>query len=268
MSQSLQLKETQFSEELAAPFYLKSGKTGVLLIHGFTSTPYIFREIAAQLKKDGFTTYAPLVAGHGTNPDDLAQTTWQDWCASMETAYEALSKECDEIFVLGASFGANLAFHLAAHHKMKSKIKGLILIGTPRWIYRHLLAIFFTPILSLFQVKYFNKAMSKTIVDGSLLGGPTHSYLKIPIVSVENFFTFIGQITDSKTLEQIKIPALMIQSTNDGLIKPESGRYVYNHLGSKDKQLIWVNDRHDQLHLGKNRIQVYNYIKDFIERWQ
>src|SRR3989344_9202589 len=72
--------------EEAKPIFIKGGKTGALLVHGFTSSPYEFTDLANYLAKKGFTVYAPLMKGHGTSPENLATTNDEDWLNSVRLA--------------------------------------------------------------------------------------------------------------------------------------------------------------------------------------
>lgn len=243
------------------PFHYRRGKVGVLLIHGFTGTPYIFRDIGKKLADLGYTVSAPLLAGHGTTPNDLENTTWEDWCGSVESAYKKLALDCPEIFVIGASFGSNLACLLAA----KYKFKGLILIGIPRWIHKHSLAVIFTKVFKLLKIRYFNKPILKDADDGELLGGPNLSYFLIPIKSVGDFFYVVTELT-GKMLSRVRTPTLIIQSTNDGLVRPKSATFIFEHLKTSKKQLIWINYPHHEIHTGDSREEIYGYITDFMVR--
>src|SRR4051812_28032023 len=74
----------------AESFFLPGGPTGVLLLHGFTSSPAEVRPLGDFLAAQGYTVYSPLLAGHGTAPEDLRGTTWRDWVASAEAGEEVL----------------------------------------------------------------------------------------------------------------------------------------------------------------------------------
>lgn len=248
--------------EAAKPFYFAGGKVGVLLLHGFTGTPYIFQAIGKELHKAGYTVSAPLLAGHGTTPDDLTPTTEADWYKSAEKALFKLRKTTKDVYVIGASYGGVLACKLAA----KYHVKGLVLICTPRWLNKHLLANIFTPIFILFGIKYYGKAIARSTEEGALLGGPNLSYLKIPMRSVKEFFRSMASL-DSGILEKIKIPTLIIQSTTDGLVNPRSGHYFFKNIKSENKQLTWITEQHHELHTGKSRQQIYRLISDFMVRW-
>src|SRR5262249_26806190 len=143
---------TDATDRFSTPIYYR-GKNGysVLLLHGFTSTPVVFDEIAQALHKMGFTVYAPLIAGHGTTPEDLEGTTWKDWFLSGEEGYERLRSESDHFFVLGASFGCNLAAVLASEHP----VAGLIMIGFPRWLQHHTIVKAITAYHQVRNIRFF-----------------------------------------------------------------------------------------------------------------
>ena len=95
-------------------FTYAGDRTGVLLIHGLTASPGEMAPLGNRLHEDGFTVSGVLLAGHGTDVDDLRRTTWTDWLDSARRGLTSLQKECDEVFVVGLSAGALLAALLAA----------------------------------------------------------------------------------------------------------------------------------------------------------
>jgi carboxylesterase len=72
------------------------------------------RPLAEELVRRGFTVYAPLLAGHGTSPEELEATDHQDWIRSAEQALDQLRERCRWVGVAGQSMGATLALHLGA----------------------------------------------------------------------------------------------------------------------------------------------------------
>jgi carboxylesterase len=87
---------------------------GVLLIHGLTGTPMEMRLLAKGLHGAGFTVHGVQLAGHCGSVEDLLNTNWRDWYASVSKAADGLSKKVDQLFVGGLSMGALLALKLAA----------------------------------------------------------------------------------------------------------------------------------------------------------
>lgn len=233
----------------------------VLLLHGFTSTPLIFRELVPLLKAQGFTVYAPLLTGHGTSPDDLERTTWRDWYATAAHAYRFLRTNYNHISIVGVSFGGALAFSLASHYSITS----VVAVATPRWIRRHQAARLLTPIASRLGVRHYKKKHHTYEPNEPIpvIGGPTYSYPIIPLQSVRHFFHFIEREIPAR-LSKVSAPTLIIQSTTDNLVHPKSGNYYYKRLGSEVKRILWVTGRHDELHLGVVGELVCQHIMHFL----
>jgi esterase/lipase len=118
--------------EMSVPFEQKrtpKPKKGVLLVHGFLSSPYLMRSLADDFVKEDFLVRAVLLPGHGTDYQELDHYTWQDWLATVRFGYETLVQECEEIYLCGFSIGATLSLLLVLellaqgkHHKLKKLI--------------------------------------------------------------------------------------------------------------------------------------------------
>lgn len=85
----------------------------MLLLHGFTGSPWELRPLADALVAAGYSVALPLLAGHGTRVEDLDRTGWQDWLASARAALDHLAVRCDRVHFVGMSMGALLALLLA-----------------------------------------------------------------------------------------------------------------------------------------------------------
>ncbi len=107
-------------------------RTGVLLVHGLTGTPNEMRLLGRSLHRAGFTVYGMQLAGHCGSMDDLVQSRWQDWVASVHAAALRLRREVDELIVMGLSMGAVLALELASDPQ--ARIAG---VGALSTMFRH-----------------------------------------------------------------------------------------------------------------------------------
>ena len=87
-------------------------KTALLMLHGFSSSPAVFRQLAPQIDKYD-CIYIPQLAGHGTNLRDFETSTAQKWLSSGCDAYQHLAKSYEHVDVLGLSLGGLIACHLA-----------------------------------------------------------------------------------------------------------------------------------------------------------
>src|SRR3712207_932956 len=103
------------------------GRTGVLLVHGFTGTPMSMRPWGEHLAAEGFTVRCPLLPGHGTRWQDCNASTHQQWTTAVADAFDTLAADCDRVFVAGLSMGGTLAIRLA--ETRGDDVAGLLLVN-------------------------------------------------------------------------------------------------------------------------------------------
>src|SRR5262249_2909794 len=115
------------------PFFLPGGPTGVLLTHGFTSSPAEVRPLGAFLAEQGYTVYGPRLAGHGTAPEDLRTTNWPDWVAAARGGIAELrTAGCERIALIGLSLGGTISLYLAAHEP--GAYLGVVTMNSPVYL--------------------------------------------------------------------------------------------------------------------------------------
>ncbi len=119
-------------DDAAAPFDLVgSGDVGVVVVHGFTGTPFEVRYLGEQLARAGFHVSGVRLPGHGTALADLDATRWQDWAAAVEDAFDTLRQSCNRVVVVGQSLGGLLALHLAARRR---DVVAVASLAAPLWL--------------------------------------------------------------------------------------------------------------------------------------
>ncbi len=117
---------------LGDPFDLDGDDdVGVVLVHGFTGTPYEVGYLGRSLTKDGFTIRAPLLPGHGTSLEDLDRTRWEDWAGEVERAADHLAGHCRTTVLVGQSLGGLLCLYLASR---RPKIARVASLAAPLWL--------------------------------------------------------------------------------------------------------------------------------------
>ena len=95
------------------------GPHGALALHGFTGNPNSMRGVAEALAGAGFAVELPRLPGHGTDIEDMLDTTFADWSAAAEAALERLRARLGDggrIVVAGLSMGGLLTVWLATRH--------------------------------------------------------------------------------------------------------------------------------------------------------
>ena len=102
----------------------KTYKRGVLLIHGLTDSPYFMRHLATFFQENGFRVMAVLLPGHGTQPGDLLDASWQEWAKAVAYGADKLDEEVDEIYLAGYSAGGALSIY---HSLRDQRVHGLLL---------------------------------------------------------------------------------------------------------------------------------------------
>jgi carboxylesterase len=106
--------DAEIPEWAGRPFWLGDGPRGVLLLHGFAGTPVELIRLGEWLAGHGILAHAPLLAGHGTSPEEMARTRADDWIRSANQGLDELLARCRTVGVAGQSMGGTIALHLAA----------------------------------------------------------------------------------------------------------------------------------------------------------
>jgi esterase/lipase len=109
-----------------APGQQKAYRRGVLLTHGLSDSPYTMRHLAEFFRQNGFRVMAILLPGHGTQPGDLLDVTWQEWAKAVAYGAYKLAEEADEIYLAGYSTGAALSVY---HSLRDARVRGLFLFS-------------------------------------------------------------------------------------------------------------------------------------------
>ncbi len=242
-------------------FIDKKSPVGVLILHGFTSTPYRFKELAIFLSNKGFSVSVPLIAGHGTTPDDLMKTSPADWTDSVMAAYLKLKQISGRIIVIGGSFGSNLAFWLG--QETGDELSGIISISAPIFLrFRRLIMLRYWT-YGRFK-KYYRKPpwANRTGLTDKM---DEVVYSVIPIKSLKEFLDFISKDTISH-LPNIKAPVLIIQSTADLLLRHQSANYIFNNISSAVKELYWFKVCGHNLLSDNTKEELFAKIVDFINK--
>lgn len=241
----------------AEPFYKKTkGKKVVLMIHGFTSSPREFRDLSLYLEKKGISSYAPLLPGHGTSPERLAVVKYYQWVESVEESINLLAKDYQEIYLVGSSFGGNLAL-ISSNYS--DKIKGVVSIATPIIFKRHRLNKYFTlPILK--RIKIFQKK-PKRVRD--FIETHNGSYKVIPLRAAYEMSKIIN--LSKKSLYKIKNKVLIVSVENDSVVSEQTKRYLNDNIPSKKKFSFEVPESNHVALLGKYSSLVNKRIFDFIK---
>lgn len=250
-------------KEIGRPVLLRgrSRRIGVVLSHGYMAAPAEVRELAAYLSGKGYWVYTPRLKGHGTAPEDLARRSFNEWIYSMEDGVTLMRNVCRHVVLGGFSTGAALALELSSRLR---DIVGVFAISTPLRL--QYLGSKLAPV-----VDTWNKLMGKVRLDEARMEyvenqpeNPHINYFRNPISGVRELERLMNYVEPK--LHDIKVPALVVQSSDDPVVHPGGSERIFRMLGSKDKQYLMLNfDRHGIV-LGDGAQRVHQAVGDFIDR--
>ena len=222
---------TQYMHPEPAPFFLEGGRSGVLLIHGFTGSPPEMRLVGDYLHARGLTISAPLLPGHGTSVADMNRYKWTDWVDQVDLAFRELRERCDRVFVGGLSLGSVLALHLAADH---ADLAGAILYSPALWLAER--KIYLSPVLK--HIVTVRPKTGKTDLVDPEARLRLWSYDADPVAAAHELLKLITRVRG--LLPRITCPLLIIHSTGDRSIHARSAMRTYARAGSTDRELVTI----------------------------
>ena len=217
----------------AEGFFYKKGKIGVLMLHGFSSSPAEFRKLAQRLAKKNITCYCPLMPGHGTSPERMTMIKWYQWQDFLNNQLKVIEENCEKIFLVGNSLGGNYAINMA---NKSDKIKGIVLMATPIYVRGGRFTKMVFAILR--SIKLFQKKMSPR-VEGKTTYDRTYAYDVLPLKSVKEAFKVMK--VSQKELKNVNKPVLIMQSADDYTLPKSNAMYIYDSIGSKKKKITYIN---------------------------
>ena len=245
-------------KHLVEPFYFPGSRVGCLLVHGFSGSTSEMRLMGEELAKLGWSVLGIQLSGHGTTPEDMAKTCWEDWAKDAEDGVNELRKTCDTVIGIGLSMGGLLVLHLAALHL----IDGLVAMNAPM-----VLADRKTRFVGLIRpfTKYVNKP-------GSGPKAPTLKpdlklerfvYDRIPVDALMSLNRGMRQVRGK--LHVINCPALLMQSTGDLTVAPVSIEIIKKKIRLVNPvSCYWEKSGHIST-LGQERGEVIKKIHEFLE---
>jgi carboxylesterase len=212
-----------------SPFLLEGGPIGVLLFHGFTSSPPEMRLVGDYLNQRGLTVSGPLMPGHGTTVEEMNRCQWADWTGHAEGALADLQARCETVFVGGLSMGSLLTLYLAAHHP---ELNGAVLYSPAVMVANPL--IYLSPVLK-YLIRQKAKSGKSDLTDPKA-EQRIWSYEEYPARAAHELLKLIRRVR--RLLPRVTCPLLIVYSPLDRHIHPHSARYTYERAGSADKELV------------------------------
>jgi carboxylesterase len=240
----------------AEPFFFPGNSTGCLLVHGFTGAPKEMRWMGESLAGRGFTVLGARLAGHATSPEDMKRAHWQDWVTSVEDGYNFLKGFTDHVFILGLSLGGILSLYFSAHHLVAGVVTMSVpynLPDDPRLRFVRILA----PLIPW---------QKQGPADWHNLNA-ARDHICYPYFPTRAVIQLVDLIAEMRAcLPRITAPALIIHSLQDKGVVPANAEKVYSALGSRQKQILWLENSGHVIPREPDREIAFKASADFIQQ--
>jgi esterase/lipase len=229
------------------------GRTGVLLVHGFTGTPMSMRPWGEYLAAEGFAVRCPLLPGHGTRWQDCNTSTHDQWTTTVEDAFDRLSADCDRVFVAGLSMGGTLATRLA--EVRSDDVAGLLLVN-PALFTRRLDAKLLPLIARL------TPSWAPIASDIKKPGSTELAYDRLPTRAALALRRLWAAVRAD--LGRVQAPLLVFRSTVDHVVEPASARVLLAGVASTDVTEVLLEDSYHVATLDNDAPRVFAGSVDWI----
>jgi carboxylesterase len=244
------------------PFFLHGGRTGALLIHGFTGTPKEMHWMGEYLNRElGLTCLGVRLAGHATRPKDMVRSRWTDWTASVEDGYNLLCGVADEIYFVGLSMGGALSLLMST----RLQVKGIVTMSAPYEIpAKH-------PAWQIQLYSYFRTYLPKSKGEpdaGWFDKEAFKSHISYPLNPIRSAAELDVLLTKMRAaLPKVNVPVCMIHSKDDDYVLPENMEHIYAGLvNAPEKVKHYVSGSGHVVTRDAARGQVFEIAREFIKR--
>ena len=227
-----------------------------LLVHGFCASSDELATLGKLLAGEGHASFAVQLAGHGTTPEDLKATSWEDWYESVLGGLEIVrSWNPKFLFVVGISMGGALSTLLASE---ENDIDGLVLMAPAMKISGFMTKL--VPILKFFmKYREIDVEAAQRVYDVKRT-----KYDREPVSAYHELFKL--QKVARKSMSKVTIPTIILQGTEDKTIDPVNGQIALDGISSEKKELHMIEGAEHVISCHPTRAEAYPLILEFIER--
>ena len=240
----------------AEAFFINKGSTGCVLFHGGTGTPAVMRAMADYLADNGISVLGTRLKGFGTSEEEGVKRKHLDWIRSAEDGVEELQRHCQKVLIGGLSMGGSLALLLAGN--LGETISGVICICAPAG-----------PVF----LESFRKRFAPLCKDNLPLVNFTATDIrdkKVKAIGYEHHYPSLNlewaKIVEksNRSLPIVTCPALIVQAKNDHVIDPATADWIYENVGSKKKEIFWLENSYHMATIDVDREKLFRRAVGFI----
>ena len=236
------------------------GRTGVIVIHGFTGNPIATRPLGQHLAAEGYAVEVPLLPGHGTSHRELARMRYGDWYDAVDRIVDRLHVRCDAVVLIGHSMGGTIALDLAA--RRATDIDAVVvlnpLVRPPPGVLPRLSG------LLQYLAPYLPRDLAGLPTDDIAMDGVEEgSYALVPARAARSLLLELDRIRAG--LLDVVAPLLVVRSTEDHTVDPANALEVLELAGSRDLRTLVCHHSYHVPQLDHDAALVAATISDFLD---
>lgn len=221
---------------LTSPFDLgpDDASTAVLLLHGFTGSPWEVRPLGESLADRGFFVRAPRLPGHGTVPEAMLWVTWRDWLGAAEAALDSLAA-FPRVCVAGLSMGGLLGLLLA--ERRPTRISRLVLMAPVMRVRQpagRLLERVGAGVLSGFGARWLSKKGTDLEDDEARARAPVLP--RYPVARLFDLFDL--QRLARRAAPRVSVKTLIVAAANDHVVDRRSVEALHAAMPDAERLLL------------------------------
>lgn len=232
-----------------------SEEVGCLLLHGFPGSPAEMRELGTYLGERGISVLAPLLPGHGREPQALRGVGRKDWIRAAGAGLRQLHERCRWVFAAGLSMGAALALYLAA----EVPLTGVAAIS-PAVQLRDPLAPLI-PIAAFF-LQWVEIGEDEDLADPTAVERQWY-YTRAPAKTVAEMYRLIRSAW--RLAPYVDQPVLIVQSRHDAVLRPEGAQALLERLPGEANRLLWLERSGHNALVDVERDTIFEQVHAFIQ---
>ncbi len=247
-------------------FFFPGEGVSVLLVHGFTGTPYEMRYLGERLSARGVRVRGVKLAGHAGAPEDLGLAGYDNWYESVVHGLEELRQFGEPNVVVGLSMGAVLAARVAADQR--EAVAGLVMLAPAFFLPTSTtMKINFVRMLgSITANLYLYNSEASDIYDAA--ARRVHPRCPLMPLTAPMKLLDLCAIVKPK-LAHITQPALVMHAKHDHTCPIRKNLdYVMKHLGSPEKRAVELEESYHVITVDSEKESVANEVIEFVERFR
>lgn len=223
----------------AEEFSLGEGETALLMVHGFSDTPQMFRKLGPAFAQLGYACRGILLPGFGRDVQAYADSNVEEWLAKLEREIVELRKTHKRVVIIAHSLGGAITVN---HTLDGNQPADAVVLLAP--------AIEVSNARSpIFPTRFWHEFSKYALPSSNITYSPFKMDARDPAEQeregrnrfsprsvVTNTFRLIDE--NRNRAAEFSIPTLVFNAPKDAVIDPMAVEQFFSDCGSANKKLI------------------------------